>query len=106
MVFGPLLIAAGLLGFVLPARLNPMSGRPIRNVLRICLGIAGVMIAFPHGSEGWARAFNLLLGALGAAQLFLSRRGGVLKDEFGWTRTDDALNLLVGPGLIALALFF
>ena len=68
-VFGPLLIVAGVLGFVIPPSLALMSGAAPYNLFHIAFGLAGTAIVASRRA-GPIAAFNLGFGAFDLWQAF------------------------------------
>ena len=101
--FGPVLIATGILGFVLPPSLSLMSGAPAYNLFHIFFGALGAALAWRGGNAACAR-FNIAFGALDLYQLAASFRHWFPWEQIRWTRADDVLHLILGLALVALGL--
>ncbi len=102
-VFGPVLIATGVLGFLIPPSLALMSGAPAYNLFHIAFGAIATAIAW-RGSAGASAKFNIVFGAIDLYQLAASFRHWFPWEEFRWTRGDDVLHLVIGLALLALGL--
>jgi Domain of unknown function (DUF4383) len=100
-VFGPILIVAGIAGFVVPSKKAATSGAPAYNVFHIVFGALGVVASRRRGT---ARAFNLGFGAIDLYQAVASRRGLFPQRWFRWKTADDVLHVAIGAGLVAAGL--
>jgi hypothetical protein len=102
--FAPLLLAAGVLGFVVPARLALMSGAPAYNVFHLVAGTIGLFVAWRRSAAG-AIAFNLTFGAVDLYQALAGLTGLFPDRLFALRPADHALHvgfglLLVGVGYL------
>lgn len=102
--FAPLLLAAGGLGFVVPARLSLMSGAPAYNVFHLVAGALGLFIALRRPAPA-AIAFNLTFGAIDLYQALAGLTGLFPARLFALRPADHALHvgfglLLVGVGYL------
>lgn len=95
--FAPLLLAAGVLGFVVPARLSLMSGAPAYNVFHLLAGGVGLFIARRRAAAG-AIAFNLIFGAVDLYQALAGLTGLFPAGLFALRPADHVLH--VGFGLL------
>lgn len=102
-VFGPLLIATGILGFALPPSYSLMSGAPAYNLFHIVFGVIGTALAWRGGTIACVR-FNILFGAIDLYQVAAHFREWFPFEWFRWTRADDVLHLLIGLALVMLGL--
>ena len=105
LVFAPLLILVGTLGFVIPDKKSLTSGAPAYNVFHIIFGLIGVAILF-SGQPSWIKAFNIGFGAIDLYQALASFLGLFPKAIFKWKRADDVLHILIGAFLVAVGVFF
>lgn len=103
LVFGPLLIVIGILGFVVPEPKSMTSGAAPYNTFHIVFGIAGTVIALA-GSNGPIRAFMIGFGAIDLYQAVASRASLFPKQHFRWKRADDILHVVIGAALIAIGI--
>lgn len=100
-VFAPVLLLAGVLGFVLPE--GPMSGAPAYNVFHLVFGaIGGVLVL--GGDRSAIRRFNVLFGLIDLYQFVASVMGWFPIEQFRWKTADDVLHLVIGAGLVAVGL--
>ena len=103
LVFGPLLIATGVLGFVLPANRAPTSGAPAYNVFHIAFGVLGTSLGLA-GAHGPIVAFLIGFGVIDLYQAAASRFRWTPVRHFRWTRVDDLLHVVVGIALVAVGI--
>ena len=103
-VFAPILIVVGVLGFVLPESASLTSGAPAYNWFHIAFGVAGLLLALTK-RESYARAFNLGFGLIDLYQAAASFLHLFPESHFRWTRVDDALHVIVGALLVGVALY-
>ena len=99
LVFAPVLILIGVLGFVLPASKSLTSGEPAYNVFHIISGALGLLIVL-RKNESSIRAFNVGFGLVDLYQAAASFAHLFPEKQFHWTRTDDALHVFVGAALV------
>ncbi len=98
-LFAPVLILAGILGFVLPAETSLMSGAPAYNVFHLCFGALGLALVLTR-REGAIAAFNLGFGLIDLYQAAASRAHWFPADAFRWKPADDVLHVVIGAGLV------
>ena len=103
-VFAPVLILVGVLGFVLPEAASLTSGAPAYNWFHIAFGTLGLLLALTR-KESYARAFNLGFGLIDLYQAAASFLHLFPENLFRWTRADDVLHVVVGALLVFVALF-
>jgi hypothetical protein len=103
-LFAPILIAVGVLGFVLPASVAMTSGAAPYNVFHLIFGVIGLGCVF-SGKPDAMRAFNLGFGAIDLYQALASVTDLWPRSLFLWTRVDDILHVVIGALLVAVALF-
>lgn len=104
LIFAPVLILTGLLGFVVPHDKSFTSGAPAYNVFHIVFGLVG-LAAVLGGNEYSARAFNIGFGLIDLYQLAASQLHWFPEKRFRWTRVDDILHFTVGATLVAAGVF-
>lgn len=100
-IFGPVLIAVGFLGFVLPANAALTSGAAPYNLFHLAFGVLGTALAFfgPPRAAAW---FNAGFGAIDLYQLIASRAGLFPSELFLYRPADDVLHLVIGAALVAV----
>ncbi|MEO8648808.1 MAG: hypothetical protein ABI539_06545 [Acidobacteriota bacterium] len=103
LVFAPVLIVVGILGFLIPPNKALTSGEPAYNMFHIVFGISGLLIVLTV-SDTAIRGFNLIFGAIDLYQACASYFGWFPKTLFKWTRVDDLLHVLIGLILVGAAL--
>lgn len=103
-VFAPVLILVGVLGFVLPESASLTSGAPAYNWFHIAFGVLGLLLALTR-KESYARAFNLGFGLIDLYQAAASFLHLFPESYFRWTRVDDALHVIIGALLVGVALY-
>lgn len=97
-VFGPVLVAAGVLGFVLPPSMSLMSGAPAYDVFHIAFGLLGTALAF-KGTARQAALFNLGFGLVDLYQAVASVASLPPKGLFAYRPADDVLHVVLGLAL-------
>ncbi len=102
--FAPLLLAAGVLGFVVPPQLSLMSGAPAYNVFHLLAGAVGLFIALRRLVPA-AITFNLVFGAIDLYQALAGLTGLFPAKLFALRPADHVLHvgfglLLVGVGYL------
>ena len=103
-VFAPVLILVGVLGFVLPESASLTSTASAYNWFHIAFGVLGLLLALTK-RESYARAFNLGFGLVDLYQAAASFLDLFPETHFRWTRVDDALHVVVGALLVGVALY-
>ena len=103
LVFAPLLILTGILGFIIPPKKGLTSGAPAYNIFHIIFGLAGIMIATHH--YDYIRTFNIGFGLIDLYQAPASFLHFFPEKYFQWKRADDVLHIVVGGALVAVGLF-
>jgi hypothetical protein len=99
LVFAPLLILVGILGFVIPADKSLTSGAPAYNIFHIIFGVIGLAVVFSQ-HDASIRAFNIGFGAIDLYQAAASFLGLFPKEQFKWKRSDDVLHIVIGAFLV------
>jgi hypothetical protein len=105
LVFAPLLILVGVLGFLIPADKSLTSGAPAYNIFHIVFGIIGGIILF-SGNLQYVKTFNIGFGAIDLYQALASFAHIFPEKQFKWTRADDILHIVIGAALITVGLFY
>jgi len=102
-LFAPLLLAAGVLGFVVPAHLSLMSGAPAYNVFHLIAGTVGLMLARSRLAAP-AIAFNLVFGAIDLWQAVAGLTGLFPARLFALRPADHVVHVLFGLLLCGVGL--
>lgn len=103
LIFAPLLILTGILGFIIPAKKGLTSGAPAYNVFHIIFGLIGLGIVFSQ-HDPYIRAFNIGFGALDLYQAAASYLHMFPEKHFRWKRADDVLHIVIGGALVLVGL--
>lgn len=104
LVFAPLLILVGILGFVIPKDKGLTSGAAPYNLFHIVFGVVGLIILY-FNHDPYIRAFNIGFGAIDLYQAAASFLHLFPEKHFQWTRVDDILHIVIGAGLVLVGLF-
>lgn len=93
--FAPLLLAAGVLGFVVPAHLSLMSGAPAYNVFHLLAGSLGLLFVVRRMLPAII-AFNLVFGAIDLWQAIAGLTGLFPARLFALRPADHVLHIAFG----------
>lgn len=104
LVFAPVLVLIGILGFVIPPEKAFTSGAAAYNIFHINFGIIGLLILFLK-NENYIRLFNIGFGLIDLYQALASFAHLFPELYFHWTRVDDVLHIVIGAGLILVGIF-
>ena len=103
-VFAPLLILAGVAGFVIPAQLSLTSGAPAYNLFHIFFGVVGLGLLWSR-NEGLFSFFNLGFGLIDLYQAVASYLRLPPRQYFLWTPVDDGLHICIGLALVVIGTY-
>ena len=98
-IFAPVLILAGVAGFVVPAQSSLTSGAAPYNVFHILFGTLGLIVLWTR-KDSLVRFFNFGFGLIDLYQALASYANLLPKQYFLWTRMDDILHSLIGSALV------
>lgn len=98
LIFAPLLVLTGIMGFIIPEKKSLMSGAPAYNIFHIVFGLAGIMIVTHH--ENFIRVFNIGFGVIDLYQAAASYLHLFPEKYFKWKNADDILHIVIGAGLV------
>jgi hypothetical protein len=101
LIFAPILILTGFLGFVLPETI--VSGAPAYNVFHILFGTIGLLSVLSK-REVQIRGFNISFGLIDLYQAAASVLNWFPENHFRWRTGDDILHILIGAGLVLIGL--
>jgi len=101
LIFAPVLILTGLLGFILPDGL--MSNAPAYNIFHIIFGLIGLAFV-AGGNENLIRAFNIGFGLIDLYQALASFMDWFPESWFQWKTADDVLHIVIGAALVFIGL--
>lgn len=104
LVFAPLLILIGILGFVIPQNKSLTSGAPAYNIFHIIFGLVGVVIVY-FNHDPYIRAFNISFGLIDLYQAAASFANIFPEKHFRWTPVDDVLHIVIGAALVLVGVF-
>ena len=105
LIFAPLLIVVGILGFLIPENKSLTSGAPAYNIFHIAFGLIGLGILY-SGDVPCMRWFNIGFGVIDLYQAAASFLHIFPERHFRWKRADDVLHVLIGLALVAVGWFF
>ena len=103
-IFAPVLIIAGIAGFLLPAESSMTSGAPAYNVFHIVFGAIGLFLVWMR-NELWLSLFNFGFGLIDLYQAMASALHLPPETYFLWTRADDILHVLIGLALVIIGVY-
>lgn len=101
LIFAPILILVGILGFLIPQNKSLTSGAPAYNIFHIAFGLLGLLLVF-LGNDALIRSFNIGFGLIDLYQAAASLAHFFPEKYFRWTRVDDVLHIIVGAILVAV----
>lgn len=104
LIFAPLLIVVGILGFIIPAKKSLTSGAPAYNVFHIVFGLIGLGMIYCQ-NDACIRGFNIGFGVIDLYQAAASFLHLFPEKHFRWKRADDILHIAIGAGLVVIGLF-
>ena len=102
LIFAPVLILTGILGFILPETI--MSGAPAYNIFHIIFGLIGLLSALSK-KQSLIRGFNISFGLIDLYQAVAGFLQLFPESLFKWRTGDDILHIIIGTGLIIIGLF-
>lgn len=102
-LFAPLLLLAGVLGFVVPAHLSLMSGAPAYNVFHLIAGAVGLLLLRSRLAAP-AIAFNLTFGLIDLYQALAGLTGLFPAQLFALRPADHVVHVLFGLLLFGVGL--
>lgn len=104
LVFAPLLIVIGVIGFIIRENKSLTSGASAYNIFHIVFGLIGAAIVYIDHEPG-IRAFNIGFGLIDLYQAAASFAHLPPERYFRWTRVDDVLHIVIGAGLVLIGVF-
>ena len=103
LIFAPLLILTGILGFIIPANKSLTSGAPAYNIFHIIFG--GISLAMVLCKcDGGIRWFNVGFGLIDLYQAAASGLHLFPEKHFRWKQADDVLHIVIGLALFLIGL--
>ena len=103
-IFAPVLIIAGIAGFLVPAESSLTSGAPAYNVFHIVFGAIGLFLVWMR-NELWLSSFNFGFGLIDLYQAMASVLHLPPEKYFLWTKVDDILHILIGLALVIIGVY-
>ena len=103
-IFAPLLILAGVAGFLVPPQLSLTSGAPAYNVFHIFFGLLGLALLWSK-KEWFISLFNAGFGLIDLYQALASYFDLPPQQYFLWTRVDDILHVVIGLTLFIIGCY-
>jgi len=97
-VIAPLLMLAGIAGFVIPERYSLFSGETPYNMFHLIFGAIGLLLLTTK-NDLWASLFNFGFGLIDLYQVLASVVGLTPIQYFLWTYFDDVAHVLIGFAL-------
>jgi hypothetical protein len=99
--FGPLLIVAGALGFLVPAHLSLTSGAAPYNIFHIVAGVVAVAVILT-GNRWGAAVFNLTFGLIDLWQAAAGMLSIFPADLFALRPADHVVHVVAGAVLVVV----
>ena len=103
-IFAPILILAGVAGFLIPAQQSLTSGAPAYNIFHLVFGALGLVLVW-LASERLVSLFNAGFGLIDLYQALASRLDLFPRQYFLWTKVDDILHILIGLALVIIGAY-
>lgn len=103
LIFAPVLILTGVLGFVIPKEKAMTSGVAAYNNFHIIFGLLGIAFVVSQ-NEQLIRGFNIGFGLIDLYQAAASYLHLFPEKQFKWTRVDDILHVVIGALLVLVAI--
>lgn len=100
-VFAPVLILAGIGGFIMPTALS--SSAPAYNIFHIFFGVVGLAFVLMK-NDPLIRAFNIGFGVIDLYQAAASFLHLFPESYFRWLKGDDILHIVIGAALVLVGL--
>jgi len=104
LVFAPVLILVGILGFIIPPEKSLTSGAAAYNIFHIVFGVIGLLLLLAK-NENYIRLFNIGFGLIDLYQAIASFAHLFPEQYFQWTRIDDILHIVIGAGLVFVGFY-
>ena len=100
-IFAPVLIIAGIAGFLVPAEASLTSGAPAYNIFHLVFGALGLLLVWTR-NELWLSSFNFGFGLIDLYQALASALHLPPEKYFLWTNVDDILHVVIGLALVII----
>ena len=103
-IFAPVLIIAGIAGFLVPPEHSLTSGATAYNVFHLIFGVIGLLIVWTRNELGLS-SFNFGFGLIDLYQAMASVLHLPPEKYFLWTKVDDILHVLIGLALVIIGVY-
>ena len=103
LIFAPLLILTGILGFIIPPKKGLTSGAPAYNTFHIIFGLMGLGVVYSQNMT-CIRGFNIGFGLIDLYQAAASFLHLFPEKQFQWKRADDILHIVIGLALVLIGI--
>ena len=103
-IFAPILILAGVAGFLIPPQQSLTSGAAPYNIFHLIFGFLGLMLVL-KASDRLVSFFNAGFGLIDLYQALASRLHLFPEQYFLWTKVDDILHILIGLALVIIGAY-
>ena len=103
-IFAPILILAGVAGFLIPPQQSLTSGAAPYNIFHLIFGFLGLMLAL-KATDRLVSFFNVGFGLIDLYQALASRLHLFPEQYFLWTKVDDILHILIGLALVIIGAY-
>ncbi|MGZ5436716.1 MAG: hypothetical protein ACXWID_02795 [Pyrinomonadaceae bacterium] len=103
-IFAPVLVVAGIAGFLVPAEYSLTSGAPAYNVFHLIFGAIGLLVVWTR-KELWLSSFNFGFGLIDLYQALASALHLSPEKYFLWTKVDDIFHVLIGLALVIIGVY-
>lgn len=101
-IFSPVLILAGILGFIIPAGFKKISTEPAYNIFHIVCGLIGAMVLLSN-HDLVLKTFNLIFGLVSTYLVVASYAHRFPARHFKWTSIDNVIHLVFGILFLVVA---
>jgi hypothetical protein len=103
-IFAPVLVLAGVAGFVIPPQQSLTSGATPYNIFHIFFGVLGLLLVWSR-KEQLISFFNAGFGLIDIYQAAASVAHLPPEQYFLWTRVDDILHVVIGLFLTIIGFY-
>lgn len=104
LIFAPILILVGILGFIFPSEKSLTSGAPAYHIFHLVFGSIGLLLVLLK-NEKFIRVFNIGFGLLDIYQALASFAHLFPERYFQWKAADDVLHLIIGAALVLIGFY-
>ena len=104
LILAPVLILTGVLGFILPTEISPLSNQPAYNIFHIVFGAIGLLLLI-FRYENPIRGFNIGFGLIDIYQVAAAYADLFPEQFFKWTKVDTVMHIIIGVSLVIIGLY-